>query len=62
MTLPAKDCLVIEDAVSGILAAKRAGMTAWGLPTTCAAEELYQAGADRVLDQFEDLVCLLEQA
>ena len=35
-----KDCLVVEDAVSGVQAAHAAGMDAVGVPTTFSKEEL----------------------
>ena len=37
-----KDCLVVEDAVSGIQAAHAAGMDAVGVPTTFSKEELME--------------------
>jgi beta-phosphoglucomutase-like phosphatase (HAD superfamily) len=43
-----KDCLVIEDAVSGIQAAHAAGMDAVGVPTTFSKEEL----AERVHPEY----------
>ena len=43
-----KDCLVVEDAISGIQAAHAAGMDAVGVPTTFSKEEL----AERVNPQY----------
>jgi beta-phosphoglucomutase len=50
------DSLVVEDAVAGIKAAKRAGAVACGIPSTCSAEELAGAGADLIIDKLEDLL------
>ncbi len=50
------DCLVVEDAVAGIQAAKAAGAVACGIPTTCTENELEQAGADLLIDRLEDLL------
>lgn len=44
--LPAENCLVIEDAPSGLKAAKSAGMRALGLTTSFSADVLTSAGAD----------------
>lgn len=46
LRLPASDCLVIEDAVNGVKAAKAAGMTCLALTTSFSREELDEAGAD----------------
>jgi beta-phosphoglucomutase len=59
--LPPSECLIVEDAVSGVRAGKSAGATVWGLASTCSANELKQAGADRVLDGLGDLVTALEK-
>jgi len=53
-------CLVVEDSVNGIVAAKRAGMTAIGFVGGghCLddhADHLYASGADRVFAALEDL-------
>ena len=42
------DCLVFEDAISGVKAAKAAGMFAVAVTTSFTADELYEAGADFV--------------
>ena len=43
--LPAGECLVFEDAKSGLRAAKYAGMVAIGIPGTYTADELSEADA-----------------
>jgi len=47
---PAADCVAVEDAPSGILAAKRAGMYCMALTTTHTADQLERA--DRVVDEL----------
>jgi haloacid dehalogenase superfamily, subfamily IA, variant 3 with third motif having DD or ED len=47
--------LVVEDAVSGIMAAKAAGMKALGVTTSFDAQTLREAGADRVVDSLSEL-------
>jgi len=49
----AAQCLVIEDSLVGVQAAKAAGMTCLAVTTTHPAAEL--AAADRVIDDFTDL-------
>jgi len=44
--IPPADCIVVEDAPSGIRAGKAAGARVLGLLTTTTAEELLNAGAD----------------
>ena len=46
------DCLVFEDAISGVKAAKAAGMFAVAVTSSFTAEELYEAGADFVCDDL----------
>ena len=48
-------CLVIEDSVSGIQAAKAARCTAAGLTTSFSVQELLEAGADVAVADFEAL-------
>ena len=52
-----KDCLVVEDAVSGIQAAHAAGMDAVGIPSTFSKEQLKELAApEYVLNQTKELV------
>ncbi len=53
--LQARDCLVIEDSLAGILSAKGAGMHAVGISHTYNAVQLRQSGADAVIDGLETL-------
>ncbi len=56
-----EDCLVVEDAISGIRAAHAAGMDAAAVPTTFTAEQLRQdAAPEYLLPQIRDLPTLLE--
>lgn len=48
-------CLVFEDSLVGIAAARGAGMRAIGVATAYAGAELREAGAERVIDDFEGL-------
>ena len=51
-----KDCLVVEDAISGIQAAHAAGMDAVGVPTTFTKEQLTEKAApDYMLDEIKQL-------
>ena len=46
-------CIVIEDSLAGVEAAKKAGTKVIGLTTTLAKEELYKT--DRVINDFDEL-------
>ncbi|WEX91410.1 HAD family hydrolase (plasmid) [Sinorhizobium garamanticum] len=65
MGVPAADCMVVEDSIAGVTAAKSAGMTALGFvggghcPPSHAAR-LKEAGAKHVFDRFEDLLAIVE--
>jgi beta-phosphoglucomutase-like phosphatase (HAD superfamily) len=52
---PPSACIVFEDAVAGIEAGRRAGMTTVGLATTRPAAELMAAGANLVVTDFTEL-------
>ena len=47
------DCLVFEDAIVGVQAARRAGMRVIGVTTAHRETELRAAGAERVVEDFE---------
>jgi beta-phosphoglucomutase-like phosphatase (HAD superfamily) len=53
LQLPPHECLVIEDAASGVKAAKTAGMKCIAITTTHTADQLQHA--DLVIDSFEEL-------
>ena len=57
LVLPNSQCLVIEDALTGHMAAKRAGSPSLGVTSSFGAEELVLSGADLV---FENLSCFPE--
>lgn len=48
-------CLVVEDAVSGVIAAKRAGMKCIAVTTSFDKDTLINAGADLVVDDLSSL-------
>jgi HAD superfamily hydrolase (TIGR01509 family) len=50
--IPPANALVIEDAVSGVQAAKAAGMTCIGVTTSFSRRVLLDAGADYVIDKL----------
>lgn len=53
------DALVCEDALSGVRAAKAAGMTAVAVTTSFSREALLDAGADFVFDDLRDMLAIL---
>jgi beta-phosphoglucomutase len=48
--------LVIEDAIAGIVAAKTAGTSVWAVDSTCAADALLAAGAQRIIHSPIELI------
>jgi len=48
-------CIVVEDAISGVQAAKAAGMTCIGFISTHTADELRGAGADVIIDDIRQV-------
>jgi mannitol-1-/sugar-/sorbitol-6-phosphatase len=55
LSQPATACLVIEDAVSGVISGKAAGCLVVGITTSFAAADLRNGGADLVISSFRDL-------
>ena len=56
-----KDCLVVEDAISGIHAAHAAGMDAAGIPSTFTPEQLREgAHPEYIVNQTKELTGLFE--
>ena len=54
-----KDCLVVEDAISGVNAAHAAGMDAAAVPTTFSKEELQErVHPEYLLDEIKELTTL----
>ena len=53
--LAAAHCIVIEDSLAGIMAAKGAGMQAIGVANTYSDDQLRQAGADVVIAELATL-------
>lgn len=59
--LKARDLLVVEDAVSGVRAAKSAGMKCLGIAADGRSEKLMDAGADRVIPDYQQISLLQVQ-
>ncbi len=54
--LDARECLVVEDAVAGVTAARAAGCPVVAVAGTCSAAALLAAGADQVVAGVDELV------
>jgi len=50
------DCVVVEDAVSGVRAGKAAGANVIGITTSFSREELMDAGADDVVEDIGEII------
>jgi beta-phosphoglucomutase len=53
LNLPNRQCIVIEDSLSGVTAGKRSGSKVIGITTTHTAEELHEA--DLIINDFDEL-------
>ena len=56
-----EECVVIEDAPSGLKAAQNAGMKCIGITSTFSADELKTAGADRTAEKTMMIVPLIKE-
>lgn len=54
--MPAENCMVIEDSDNGIISAKGAGCLAVGITTTFSKDRLERAGANFVVNDYEELI------
>lgn len=54
------ECLVIEDAPNGVLAAKRAGCSVVGILTGFTRQELKKAGADYIVKNYSEIKSLIK--
>jgi HAD superfamily hydrolase (TIGR01509 family) len=55
LALPPSKCMVVEDALTGVLSAKRAGCCVSALTRSFPAHELIEAGANFTFEDFESL-------
>ncbi len=53
LAIPSKACLVFEDSLVGVHAARNCGMRVIGLTTSHTGRELLTAGAERAIADFE---------
>jgi beta-phosphoglucomutase len=60
--IPAAGCAVVEDALNGVAAAKRAGMLCIGISTSFSPYELVGAGADFVRASVDGVYSIIEEA
>lgn len=52
--------VVIEDSVTGIISAKKAGLFVYGITTSFPSEPLIHAGADKIVESYFDLICEID--
>ena len=55
LNISPEEALVIEDSPSGVLAAKNAGCPVFAITTSFSKEELFKAGADFIVNNFDEI-------
>jgi HAD superfamily hydrolase (TIGR01509 family) len=55
-----EECLVIEDAINGVISAKSAGMKCATVTTSFSADKLLDAGADYILNSLYDIIDIVK--
>ncbi|QGY44814.1 HAD-IA family hydrolase [Maribellus comscasis] len=55
MQTKTENCVIIEDAPNGIISGKKAGCKVYALTTSFKKEELAQAGADKIFDNYKQI-------
>ena len=60
LALAPSQCMVVEDTLTGVLSAKRAGCVVSALTRTFKSEALLEVGADFTFESFAKLQCFLE--
>lgn len=60
LALEPSQCVVIEDAVSGVVAAQAAGIRTFAVTGTDTSEKLLAAGAERIVTSLQELQLLLK--
>lgn len=56
LQLEPNECIIFEDTINGIRAAKASGITCVAVSTGTEAEKLKEAGADKVIQDFRELL------
>jgi len=57
---PPKDCIVVEDSISGVTAAANANMRVIGIASLTPAGDLLKAGATQIIESHHDLIAQLQ--
>ncbi|MEO5894032.1 MAG: HAD family phosphatase [Ferruginibacter sp.] len=60
LSVKASDVIAIEDSPNGIISAKAAGCFVYGLTSSFQGTDLITAGADRIVESYEELARILE--
>ncbi len=61
MGFGADECVVVEDSVSGVMAARNAGMRVIGIASLTSAEDLLDAGATQIIETHHELIADLSK-